>query len=147
LARKEKEMSVSFPSVLIIVAGRDSGSIVASVRSLGVEWNATIKSDVLRWQGYSCNLDLSGGIVDEYDPETLEEVSREIDDPFVIYLSSESIGAARALLPKVLDGFDGLLETNHGDIVEFARFLQLIAQYPEWDWRRMEVSVLLGQEG
>ncbi|MFF3403783.1 hypothetical protein ACFYW6_35475 [Streptomyces sp. NPDC002659] len=53
--------------------------------------------------------------------------------------------AARAFMPQVLAGFSGLIDTNHGDVLEFSEFVRLIENHPRWDWRRAPVAQLLDQ--
>ncbi|MFC8142832.1 hypothetical protein ACFUKV_13950 [Streptomyces paradoxus] len=51
-------------------------------------------------------------------------------------ISCQSMNAARAFLRRVLDGFDGLVDTNHFEILPALEFLALLDRHPEWDWRR-----------
>jgi hypothetical protein len=44
--------------------------------------------------------------------------------------------AARAFLRDVLPGVDGLVDTNHHEILQARDFLTLVDRYPGWDWRR-----------
>jgi hypothetical protein len=44
--------------------------------------------------------------------------------------------AARAFLRHVLDGFDGLIDTNHFEILPANQFLAVVERHPGWDWRR-----------
>ncbi|WP_327270199.1 hypothetical protein OG233_27730 [Streptomyces sp. NBC_01218] len=44
--------------------------------------------------------------------------------------------AARAFLREVLPGVDGLVDTNHFEILRASAFLALVERHPGWDWRR-----------
>ncbi|MEV0237015.1 hypothetical protein [Nonomuraea sp. NPDC050786] len=90
----------------------------------------------LHWHGYSYYVDLSGRILADYEPDELEQVTARIGKPYGVYVSCESMKAARAFLLDVLDGFDGLIDTNHYDILPTSEFLTLVDRHPGWDWRR-----------
>ncbi|MGI5372436.1 hypothetical protein [Streptomyces sp. A244] len=90
----------------------------------------------LHWRGYSYHLDLSGRILADYEPDELEQVRSEIGEPYGVCVSCQSMDAARALLRHVLDGFDGLVDTDHFEILPAHEFLTLLGHHPDWDWRR-----------
>ncbi|MFG3526299.1 hypothetical protein ACGF8B_06120 [Streptomyces sp. NPDC047917] len=140
-------MSMSWPSVILLATAQECSSITARIRSYGIRRDPLTDGDVLGWKGYSYSLDFSGRVLDDFEPEEIEEISRRIGEPFAIYLSCESMDAARGFLGEVLVGFSGLIDTNHGDVVEFGDFLRLIENHPQWDWRRVEVSDLLDRAG
>ncbi|WP_244291540.1 hypothetical protein [Streptomyces subrutilus] len=96
----------------------------------------------LRWHGYSYHLDLSGRILADYESDELEQVRSQIGEPYGVYVSCESMDAARTFLRYVLDGFDGLIDTNHFEILPAKEFLALVDGYPEWDWRRQPSTAL-----
>ncbi|MGW0884605.1 hypothetical protein [Streptomyces sp. NPDC002671] len=50
----------------------------------------------LHWHGYSYYIDLSGGILTDYELEELEQVKTRIGDPYAVYVSCQSMDAARA---------------------------------------------------
>ncbi|GAA0324609.1 hypothetical protein GCM10010302_74690 [Streptomyces polychromogenes] len=106
------------------------------IRSLGLAPDAATGDERLHWHGYSYHLDLSGGILADYEPDELEEVRSRIGEPYGVYVSCESMDAARAFLRSVLDGFDGLIDTNHHEILLAHEFVALLDQHPGWDWRR-----------
>ncbi|MFE1442369.1 hypothetical protein [Streptomyces sp. NPDC058739] len=89
----------------------------------------------LHWHDYSYCVDLSGGILSDYEPEELDQVATWIGEPYGV--SCQSMEAARALLRDVLPGVDGLLDTNHFEILRAIDFLTLLDRYPAWDWRRV----------
>lgn len=138
---------MSWPSVILLAAARECSSITARIRSYGVRKDPLAVGEVLHWKGYSYSLDFSGRVLEDFEPEEIEEVSRRIGEPCAIYLSCESMDAARSFLAEVLVGFSGLVDTNHGDIIEASDFVRLIESHPQWDWRRVEVSDLLDRAG
>ncbi|WP_395296309.1 hypothetical protein ACF9IK_24860 [Kitasatospora hibisci] len=40
-------------------------------------------------------------------------------------------------MKQVLPGFEGLVDTNHDDVLPAGEFLALLARHPQWDWRRV----------
>ncbi|GGX31414.1 hypothetical protein [Streptomyces chryseus] len=127
---------MSWPSVIILapVAGRLS--LEARIRSFGVVPDPATNSERLHWQGYSYYFDLSGAILADFEPEEVEQVTARIGEPYGAYVSCQSMDAARAFLGQVLLGFDGLLDTNHFEVLPAGEFLRLLTLHPQWDWRR-----------
>ncbi|MEU8962698.1 hypothetical protein AB0C89_13450 [Streptomyces sp. NPDC048491] len=136
---------MSWPSLIILATAQECDSIAARIRSFGVHWDPITDSDVLHWSGYSYSLDFSGRVLADFEPEEIDDISARLGSPSAIYVSCESMDAARILLPEALDGFSGLIDTNHGDVVDFGEFTRLIKNHPQWDWRRTDVSELLDE--
>ncbi|MFE2290529.1 hypothetical protein [Streptomyces sp. NPDC059452] len=90
----------------------------------------------LHRHGYAYCLDLSGGILTDYEPDELDQVTSSIGEPYAVYVSCQSMDAARAFLREVLPGVDGLVDTNHFEILPTSAFLTLLGRHPDWDWRR-----------
>ncbi|MFE3198735.1 hypothetical protein [Embleya sp. NPDC059237] len=72
----------------------------------------------------------------DYEADELEQLGSRIGQPYGVYVSCESMNAARAFLRHVLDGFDALVDTKHDEILPAHEFLALLNRRPEWDWRR-----------
>ncbi|MDX2545355.1 hypothetical protein ACOT81_12985 [Streptomyces sp. WI04-05B] len=139
---------MSWPSVVLLASASECAAIEARVRSLGVEKDPLSDGDFLHWNGNSFALDFSGDVLSDFEPEEVEDMGRRIgEDPRAIYVSCQSMEAARLFLSSALRGFSGLIDTNHGDVVEFAEFVDLIEKHPQWDWRRTELAELLGRPG
>lgn len=92
--------------------------------------------DRLHWHGYSYSIDLSGGILTDYESDELDQVTTRVGKPYAVYVSCQSMGAARAFLGDVLPGLDGLVDTSHYEILQASEFLTLVNCHPDWDWRR-----------
>jgi hypothetical protein len=122
--------------VILLAPVESRPSLEGRIRSLDLVPDPATGDERLHWRGYSYYLDLSGGILSDYEPDELEQVRSEIGDPYGIYVSCQSMDAARAFLRRVLDGFDGLVDTNHFEILPSHEFLTLLGRHPEWDWRR-----------
>ncbi|WP_282693336.1 hypothetical protein [Streptomyces sp. CC208A] len=139
---------MSWPSVVLLASTQECAAIETKVRSLGTEEDPLSEGDFLHWNGNSYALDFSGDVLSDFEPEEIEEARRRTGaEPHAIYVSCQSMDAARMFLSYVLRGFSGLIDTDYGDVIEFAEFLDLIEKYPQWDWRRTEVAELLGQAG
>ncbi|MGW3660395.1 hypothetical protein ACWD6R_34230 [Streptomyces sp. NPDC005151] len=127
---------MSWPSVIILSPSERRPWLEGRIRSFELVPDAATGDERLCWHGYSYCIDLSGGILADYEPEELEEVTTRIGVPYGVYVSCESMDAARAFLGQVLPGFDGLVDTNHFEILSASEFLTLMKRYPRWDWRR-----------
>ncbi|CAL9677408.1 hypothetical protein SUDANB1_08105 [Streptomyces sp. enrichment culture] len=129
---------MSWPSVIVLAAVEARRSLEGRIRSFGLAPKPcpATGDERLHWRGYSYYLDLSGRILADYEPDELEQVRAEIGEPYGVYVSCESMDAARAFLRHVLEGFDGLVDTNHFEILPAHEFLALLNRHPEWDWRR-----------
>ncbi|WP_405639631.1 hypothetical protein [Streptomyces sp. NBC_00019] len=84
----------------------------------------------LHQHGYSYYIDLSGGILADYEPEEVEQLRPRIGEPYAVYVSCQSMDAARTFLRDVLPGVDGLVDTNHYDILQVSEFLTLVDRHP-----------------
>ncbi|WP_405767297.1 hypothetical protein [Streptomyces sp. NBC_01538] len=139
---------MSWPSVVLLASAHECAAIEAEVRSLGVGKDPLSDGDFLHWNGNSYALDFSGDVLSDFEPEDIEDMRQRIgEEPRAIYVSCQSMDAARTLLTFTLRNFSGLIDTNHGDVIEFAEFVDLVEKHPQWDWRRTEVAELLGGPG
>ncbi|MFD4029080.1 hypothetical protein ACFWVP_00690 [Streptomyces sp. NPDC058637] len=127
---------MSWPSVIILAPVDQRRSLEGRIRCFELVPDPVTGEEKLYWHGYAYYVDLSGGILADYEPEELEEVTARIGVPYGVYVSCESTDAARAFLGRVLPGFDGLLDTNHFEILPAGEFLMLMGRHPRWDWRR-----------
>ncbi|GAA1537427.1 hypothetical protein GCM10009730_53430 [Streptomyces albidochromogenes] len=128
---------MSWPSVIILAPVEERSTLEARIRSFGVVPDPATGSERLHWQGYSYYFDLSGAILVDFEPDEVEEITARIGEPYGAYVSCQSMDAARAFLGQVLPGVDGLLDTNHHDVLPAGEFLRLLTLHPQWDWRRV----------
>jgi hypothetical protein len=133
---------MSWPSVVIITSVRGYDPVVERVGSLGVAAVSSPDERSLFWEGHSYDFDFSGRVLSDFEPEEVSHVTSNLGDPRVIYVSCQSIGAARSLLAVLLDGLSGLIDLNNGEILAFAEFLRLLDGNPDWDWRRTTAEEL-----
>ncbi|MFD9007323.1 hypothetical protein ACFV0T_41455 [Streptomyces sp. NPDC059582] len=127
---------MSWPSVVLLAPAGQRRRLEARIRSFALVPEPATGGERLHWQGYSYSFDLSGGILADFEPEELEQVTARIGKPYGVWVSCESMDAARAFLRDVLPGFGGLVDTNHYEIIQAGEFLTLINRHPGWDWRR-----------
>ncbi|MFJ9681777.1 hypothetical protein ACIRP2_27535 [Streptomyces sp. NPDC101194] len=127
---------MSWPSVIILAPAERRPSLEERIRALELVPDPATGDERVHRHGYSYDLDLSGRILADYEPDELEQVASRIGEPYGVYVSCESMNAARVFLRRVLDGFDGLIDTNHDEILPANEFLALVDLHPEWDWRR-----------
>jgi hypothetical protein len=128
--------------VIILVSAERRPSLEGKIRSLELVPDPVTGDERLHQHGYSYYIDLSGGILADFEPEELEQVRTRIGEPYAVYVSCQSMDAARAFLHDVLPGVDGLVDTNHHEILQASQFLTLVDRYPEWDWRRQPSTAL-----
>ncbi|MFC9249478.1 hypothetical protein ACFT7S_37160 [Streptomyces sp. NPDC057136] len=127
---------MSWPSLVILAPAEQRPSLEARIRCFELVPDAVTGGEKLHWQGHSYYLDLSGGILTDFEPDELDHLRTRIGEPYGVYVSCNSMDAARAFLRQVLAGFDGLVDTNHFEILPATEFLTLMDRYPLWDWRR-----------
>lgn len=127
---------MSWPSVIILVPAEQRLSLEGRIRSLGPVPEPETGDERLHRHGYSYCIDLSGGILADFEPQELEQVRTRIGEPYAVLVSSQSMDAARAFVRQVLPGMHGLVDTNHHEILQASEFLTLVERHPGWDWRR-----------
>ncbi|WP_329384667.1 hypothetical protein [Streptomyces sp. NBC_01716] len=130
---------MSWPSVILLAPAERRASLEGRIRSFEsfeLVPDSVTGDERLHWHGYSYAIDLSGAILADYEPDELQQVTARIGEPYGVYVSCESMDAARVFLRQVLDGFDGLVDTNHFEILPANEFLTLVDRHPAWDWRR-----------
>ncbi|MFF3907052.1 hypothetical protein ACFYZJ_13885 [Streptomyces sp. NPDC001848] len=135
---------MSWPSVVLVVPATERDTFGARLRSLGTVEDPATRAEVLHRHGYSHSLDLSGRVLEDFEPEEPAEVTKAVGEPYGVYLACQSMEAARALLPEVLAGRSGLIDLNQGDVLEFQAFLRLLERLPAWDRCRTPVADVEG---
>ncbi|MFE9859902.1 hypothetical protein [Streptomyces sp. NPDC005780] len=127
---------MSWPSVIILVPAERRMSLEGRIRAFDLVPDPATDGERLHWHGYSYCFDLSGGILTDYEADELEYVTASIGEPYAALVSCQSMDAARVFLRDVLPGVDGLVDTNHFEILPTAGFLAVMNGHPGWDWRR-----------
>ena len=95
--------------------------------------------DYLEMGGCRFGVDLSGRVLDEYDEDEMTEIAEHLDEVEAVLLEYPGVACARSLLEVVLDGLDGVLDTNFGELVKYNDVLARFRQDPSWDWTYFSV--------
>ncbi|WP_406000914.1 hypothetical protein [Streptomyces sp. NBC_00829] len=80
-------------------------------------------------------VDVSGDVIDEFDEEELAEISEKIGELGAVLIEYPSVACIRELLMDVLSGISGILDTNHGELLDYQSALLIFQRDPSWDWR------------
>jgi hypothetical protein len=82
----------------------------------------------------SFGVDFSGDVVAEFEEDEINQVSQELGEFGAILIEYPGMPCLRQLLLEVLQGFDGLLDTNHGELIRYDQVLERFRRDPSWDW-------------
>ncbi|MEV4926561.1 hypothetical protein [Streptomyces roseoverticillatus] len=124
---------MSWPSVIILAPEERRSSLEGRIRSFELAPAPVTGDERLEWHEHSYDINLSGRILADYEPEELEEVTARIGEPYAVYVPCQSMDSARAFLRHVLPDADGLIDTNHHEILPTGGFLTRLDRYPQWD--------------
>ncbi|MGI5372629.1 hypothetical protein [Streptomyces iakyrus] len=83
----------------------------------------------------SFGVDASDDVLDEFDQEEVDEIRQRIGEFQAVTLEYSSASCIRDLLGEVIQGLSGLLDTNHGELIEYKDVLTRFQREPLWDWR------------
>ncbi|MGV9774295.1 hypothetical protein [Streptosporangium sp. NPDC003464] len=83
----------------------------------------------------SFGVDLSGDVIAEFEEEEIAEISQELGEFGAILIEYPDMSCVRRLLPEAIQGLDGLLDTNHGELLRYDQVLERFRLDPFWDWR------------
>ncbi|MDP9862646.1 MULTISPECIES: hypothetical protein [Streptosporangium] len=91
--------------------------------------------DRLEQETCSFGVDLSGDVIAEFEEEEVAEIHQELGEFSAILIEYPDMPCVRRLLPGLIQGLDGLLDTNHGELLRYDRVLERFRLDPFWDWR------------
>ncbi|MEU1311579.1 hypothetical protein ABZ419_22180 [Streptomyces cinnamoneus] len=80
-------------------------------------------------------VDVSGDVLDEFEEEEITGISARLGEFGAVLLEYPDVSSVRDLLREVIHGMSGLLDTNYGELLEFADVLDRFRREPAWDWR------------
>ncbi|GHC54930.1 hypothetical protein [Streptomyces cinnamoneus] len=80
-------------------------------------------------------VDVSNDVLDEFEAEEITGISARLGEFGAVLLEYPDVPSVRDLLREVIHGMSGLLDTNHGQLLEFADVLDRFRRDPLWDWR------------
>ncbi|MEU4641305.1 hypothetical protein [Micromonospora sp. NPDC023814] len=90
--------------------------------------------DLLTMGECSFGIDLSNDVMSEYEERELEDIAGHVNEAGGILVEYSGVGCVRRLLEVVLPQLDGLLDTNHGELVPYPEVLSRFKSEPNWDW-------------
>ncbi len=121
------------PTIVLISAVGTHKELVDRLRHAGTYSEGEF-FDRLERGTCSFGIDLSGDVGVEFEEDEITQVSRELGEFGVILIEYFGMPCLRQLLLEVLQGFDGLLDTNYGDLIRYDRVLERLRRDPSWDW-------------
>lgn len=71
-------------------------------------------------------------LLDEYESEELAEVASRIGEFSPILVEYPDAHSAQVLLAECLPGVSGILDTNYGELLDYAEVLSRISAVPAW---------------
>lgn len=126
---------MSRPTLVLLVPGPDREQLLADIRALGLVDRPDPFFDLLELGDNTYGFALSGRVIEDFDPEELEEVTRVAPDPYAVLMEYENAESAKALLDRLIRDRAGVVDTNYGELIEFSEFVRRMESEPDWDWR------------
>ncbi|WP_329216968.1 hypothetical protein OG352_13455 [Streptomyces sp. NBC_01485] len=122
------------PTIVLLSPPEDHQRIVARLQQVGTYKKEAILDRLDRGE-CSFGVDVSGGVLGEFDEEELDEIGRRIGEFQAILLEYSGVFCIRDLLGEVIQGVSGLMDTNYGEIIEYEEVLARFRRERLWDWR------------
>ncbi|MEU1004444.1 hypothetical protein [Streptomyces tibetensis] len=122
------------PTIVLLSPPGDHQRIVARLQQAGT-YSKREFFDRLDRGECSFGVDTSGDVLDEFDQEEADEIRQKIGEFQAITLEYPGVSCIRDLLGEVIQGLSGLLDTNHGELIEYGDVLVRFQREPLWDWR------------
>ncbi|MFF4258542.1 hypothetical protein ACFY1L_45885 [Streptomyces sp. NPDC001663] len=126
---------MSRPTLVLLVPGSERERFLSDIRALGLVERPDPFFDLLELGGNTYGFALSGRVIEDFEPEELEEVARVASDPYAVLVEYENAEAAKVLLGMLIRDRTGVVDTNYGELIEFSEFVRRMEGEPEWDWR------------
>lgn len=123
------------PALVLLVPGSERERLLADLRALGLTDRPDPFFDLLELGAHSYGFVLSGRVIEDFEPEELEEVTRVAPDPYAVLVEYENVESAKALLGRLIRDRTGVVDTNYGELIEFSEFVDRMEAEPDWDWR------------
>ena len=122
------------PTIVLLSPPEDHSRIVARIQQVDTYSEGGL-IDRLDRGGCSFGVEVSGDVMGEFDEEEVREIRQRIGEFRAITLEYSGVSCIRDLLGEIIPGVSGLLDTNHGELVEYGEVLERFRQEPHWDWR------------
>ena len=122
------------PTIVLLSPPEDHSRIVVRIQQFGTYSEGEL-IDRLDRGGCGFGVDVSGDVLGEFDEAEVREIRQRIGEFRAIMLEYSGVSCVRDLLGEVIQGVSGLLDTNHGELVEYGEVLARFRREPHWDWR------------
>ncbi|MER7901150.1 hypothetical protein ABTX62_35095 [Streptomyces sp. NPDC096046] len=122
------------PTIILLSSPGDHQHVVARLQQAGT-YSGREFFDRLDRGECSFGVDASGDVLDEFDQEEVNEIRQKIGEFQAITIEYSRVSCIRDLLGEVIQGLSGLLDTNHGELIEYGDVLTRFQKEPLWDWR------------
>ncbi|MFJ6807357.1 hypothetical protein ACIQRK_15195 [Streptomyces anulatus] len=122
------------PTVVLLSPTGDIPVLVARLRGVGSYREGAIFDNV-DWRGCSFGVDVSGGVIDQFDDEEVAEIREELGEFGAVLVEYPGMACIRDLLIEVIPGVRGILDTNYGELLSYETVLERFHRDPSWDWR------------
>ncbi|MER8001773.1 hypothetical protein [Streptomyces sp. NPDC095613] len=122
------------PTIVLLSPTDDHQELVARLRRFGTYSEDAIFDHLDRGE-CRFGVDSSGDVIGEFDEEEIDEISGRFTEFSAILIEYQGVACIRELLVNVLPGVRGVLDTNHGEFLDYEEVLERFRSNPEWDWR------------
>lgn len=120
------------PTVVLLVSSDRGAALHQRIRASGSYIPADFM-DRLERDGCRFGIDASGSVIDEFEDDELSVIRAALGaDAVAVTVEYPDDACLRSLLLEVLDGFDGLLDTNHGALLPFSEVFPHLAPGESW---------------
>ncbi|MEF2529218.1 MULTISPECIES: hypothetical protein [Streptomyces] len=122
------------PTIVLLSPASDHQELVARLRAAGSYSEGEIFDHLDRGE-CRFGVDLSGEVIDEFDEEETVGISEKLGEFNAVLLEYSEMACVRDLLMGVIPGIRGILDTNHGELLDYENVLERFRRNPSWDWR------------
>ncbi|MFI7300295.1 hypothetical protein [Streptomyces sp. NPDC050121] len=129
------------PTIVLLSPTGDHQELVHRLRGAGSYREAEF-FDHLDRGGCRFGVDLSGDVINEFDEEELAEISEKLGEFRAVLVEYPDMVCIRELLLDVLSGIRGILDTNHGELLDYQNALRRFQRDPSWDWRSDDDEII-----
>ncbi|MFD9102089.1 hypothetical protein [Streptomyces virginiae] len=131
------------PTIVLLSPRDDHEELVTRLREVG-SYRESEFFDRLDRGECRFGVDVSGDVIGEFDEEELSEISGKLGEFRAVLIEYPDMACVRDLLGDVLSGIRGILDTNHGELLDYESVLRRFQLDPSWDWRSSGDEVIPG---
>ncbi|GLW90427.1 hypothetical protein [Actinokineospora globicatena] len=123
------------PIVVLLTTESGKRDLCARLREVG-EYTEAEHFDILTVGECQYGVNVTDSVKSDFDDDELAEVDARVGAFASVMLEYRGTACVRSLLETVLPGLTGVLDTDHGQLLDFAEVLARFSREPDWDWRR-----------